>query len=133
VGRFAKRPCDPCVHPLRAADTVRFAAAFITAEQRPSSLEVIPSMIGWPSPRARKVRDHRSAIDRIASSAPCQLTRMWDRRCGDVGAGQGRTWSATPIPGKSWVRPERLNRWSLAFEVDHHIRRRRDCLPPWRR
>jgi uncharacterized protein len=29
------------VHPLRARDALRFAAAFIAAERRPSSLEVV--------------------------------------------------------------------------------------------
>jgi predicted nucleic acid-binding protein len=29
------------VHPLRAADALQLAAAFVAAEQRPSSLEVV--------------------------------------------------------------------------------------------
>src|SRR5262249_25333107 len=44
------------VHPLRAADALQLAAAFIAAERRPSSFERItsPSTIAWPPRRAKK-------------------------------------------------------------------------------
>jgi uncharacterized protein len=41
------------VHPLRAADALQLAAAFVAAERRPSSLEVI-TLDEWLANAARK-------------------------------------------------------------------------------
>ena len=41
------------VHPLRAADALQLAAAFVAAERRPSSLELV-TLDDWLAAAARK-------------------------------------------------------------------------------
>ena len=80
--RETKCPCDPIreaavrflrVHPLRAADALQLAAAFIAAGCRPSSLEVVTLDDRLAGAARKGIRVDRRAIDRIVApveSAP---------------------------------------------------------------